>query len=342
METIERNPEKILLSDAAESFNNKDYIRAKKCIIQLLNINPGKGEYFSGLGIINKKIGRLKEAEENFLSAINKNPSLYEAYYNLGILYHENKIYESAVKYYTASLKINPNLHLAYYNLGNLYRELDQFSKASEFYKMAAAIKLDYPDAYYNLGVISEKLYDFNSALQYYKKTLLVDPGHVEAHWNKSLMHLLLGDFENGWKDYEWRVKRKEADTRYFPGPYLIDQDINGKTIFVYSEQGLGDVIQFSRYFPLLKKAGANIIFECNSSLYDLFKRVNYIDILFKEGNDNFQVEYDYQISVLSLPFFFKTKLNTIPDKIPYLFSDAALSEELKPVMRREKKLMPE
>ena len=142
----------------------------------------------------------------------------------------------------------------------------------------------------------------------------------MNAHWNKSLLLLTAGDLIDGFKEYEWRMKRKEFTKKDFACPALSDQDIFNKKVIVYSEQGLGDAIQFARYLPLLKSKGCVVTLECNDLLYKLFKPVHGIDELVSEDSAPLKSnKYDFNISLLSLPNYFKTTLKSIPANVPYI-----------------------
>ncbi len=77
-----------------------------------------------------------------------------------------------------------------------------------------------------------------------------------------------------------------------------------GKSIFIYGEQGLGDVIQFARFLPKVKELGFEIVFHCNENLKPLFDGKNYYD-KFQSG---VTAETDYYISLLSLPHILNLK----------------------------------
>ncbi len=86
---------------------------------------------------------------------------------------------------------------------------------------------------------------------------------------------------------------------------------LEGKSILIHAEQGLGDTIQFIRYIPLVAEAGGKVIFECNSKLIHLFSE--YKDIAHFAGKGESLPEFNVHIPLLSLPGIFETKLSTIP-----------------------------
>ena len=75
-----------------------------------------------------------------------------------------------------------------------------------------------------------------------------VDPQSASAHWNRALARLAAGDFERGWAEYEWRWRRPQTPPRPFRQPAWDGAPLEGRTILLWMEQGLGDMLQFIRY----------------------------------------------------------------------------------------------
>jgi hypothetical protein len=157
-----------------------------------------------------------------------------------------------------------------------------------------------------------------------------MSPDHVPARWNRSLLFLLDGNFETGWAEYEWRWKRPQSPKRIFrAGKEWSGQPLNGKTIFVYEEQGLGDTLQFARYLPLLRQLNGKVIFEVLPSMVRLFSVFEGVDRLWvgiRDKDTRATDCFDYHLSLMSLPKMFNTRLDSIPSKVPYLKADTRLT----------------
>lgn len=318
----------------------KEFFLAEVYLLKTIQVRSDIAGIFSLLGIVQKELGKFSEAEKSYLSAIQLDPNFCEAYYNLGVLHHQNKKLTRAVNLYKKAVELNDSLYLAYYNLGNAYRELGVFEEAEKHYLLSLKIKNDFADAYYNLGVIRELLFDHEQAIQHYNVALLLDKNHVSAHWNRSVILLLLQNYEEGFKEYEWRKKRKEYPQRKYSKPELTTQDVNGKIVFVYDDQGLGDTIQFSRYLIKLKELGAEVVFECDKNLIGLFSNFQAIDRLVERSTEREPaIEYNYHISLLSLPLFFTTTYQTIPVEDAYLTVNKRSNEKWKEIIDKNKKL---
>jgi hypothetical protein len=136
-------------------------------------------------------------------------------------------------------------------------------------------------------------------------------------------LRLLRGDFEGGWQDYEQRWAQPNVILRSFHEPRWDGSPLEGKSIFVYAEQGLGDTIQFIRYLPLIKERGGTVLFGSPPGLERLFSGIPGVDRLIAGGAA--VPPFDVQAPLLSLPGIFGTTLATIPAAVPYLRADPGL-----------------
>lgn len=146
-------------------------------------------------------------------------------------------------------------------------------------------------------------------------------PRDIRAQFNLGLIKLALGQFEEGWEHYEARLKIPGFDVHTgFPQPFWDGGDLSGMTLLVHAEQGLGDVIQFARYLPLLKGRAKRVLFAVPASLRTLFKDLAGVDeLLTGEGAPP---HFDCHCPLLSLPRLFRTRLDSIPADLPYLRAD--------------------
>jgi hypothetical protein len=151
-----------------------------------------------------------------------------------------------------------------------------------------------------------------------YDIALWLQPDSVSTHWNRSLAWLHAGDYERGWPEYEWRWKRKQTPPRIFSKPVWDGSPLEGRTILLHTEQGLGDMVQFVRYVAVVKARGGSVIVQCPGFLIPLFQRTPGIDRLVDESSP--LPEFDVYAPFMSLPGLTGTTLTTVPATVPYLF----------------------
>ncbi|HVS40370.1 MAG TPA: hypothetical protein VMS17_32735, partial [Gemmataceae bacterium] len=110
---------------------------------------------------------------------------------------------------------------------------------------------------------------------------------------------------------------------------------LQGRTILLHAEQGLGDTLQFIRYAPLVKAKGGHVVVQCQGSLIPLLSRCAGVDSLVPWGAK--PPPFDVYAALLSLPALLGTTLSNIPNEVPYLHADPALVEH----WRRQLAIVP-
>jgi hypothetical protein len=220
---------------------------------------------------------------------------------------------------YDKVIALKPGYAEAHNNRGIALRYLKRPEDALASHDRAIALKPDCAEAHYNRGLALQDLRHPEDALASYDKAIALKPDYADAYVSQSFCFLLMGRFEQGWRQYEWRKKQNKpiAARSYLQPLWLGEQNIEGKTLFIYWEQGLGDLIQFCRYAKLAADLGARVILEAPKSLMSLLATLSGVAQLIEVGSP--LPPFDYQIPLLSLPLAFKTTLSSIPATVPYL-----------------------
>jgi hypothetical protein len=126
-----------------------------------------------------------------------------------------------------------------------------------------------------------------------------------------------MGRFGEGWRDYESRWKTEAFQRRDFVQPlWMGTEPLDGRTILLHAEQGLGDTLQFVRYAPLLARSGAKVVLEVQPALLSLLSEIDGIAAI-PQGEK--LPPFDLHCPLMSLPLAFGTELDSIPAEIPYL-----------------------
>jgi hypothetical protein len=141
------------------------------------------------------------------------------------------------------------------------------------------------------------------------------------------------GDFARGWREYEWRWKRKELPPRVFTQPRWDGSSLRGRSILLCSEQGLGDTIQFVRYAAVLKEQGARVIVSCQKPLLGVLADCPGVDELCARTDE--PADFDVWSPLLSVPGLVGTTLETIPATVPYLFAQPERVEHWRRYLNR-------
>lgn len=290
---------------------------ASACFKRVLELRPGLAEAHNNLGVILRRQDKLEEAKARYELALAVRPDYADAYSNLGVLLRQMGIFDDSAKCLTKALSLRPNSAGVLDNLGNTLRDLGRLEESVACHERAIALLPDSVNAHNNLGYTRRKQGKLKEARESFKRARALDPASADVRWNLSLLDLLEGDFAEGWRGYEARRDRKESRPRSFAKPIWRGQPLKGARILLHSEQGFGDSIQFVRYLPMVQAAGGTVILNVPSSLRRLIEAMPGVSALTVEGDP--LPEFEWQCPLLSLPLAFKTAVDTIPSKVPYL-----------------------
>lgn len=263
--------------------------------------------------------GRAKGALVQFEKALALAPDMGEALLGRGVCLHELGSFTEALETYARLLAADPGQAVVWNNRGNTLLELCRYREAADSYRQALQLVPGLHDARVAMASCLQSLGHLDEAMAACDAVLAADPGHAEAHWNKSLLLLLRGDYSNGWREYEWRWRKRNftSPRRDFPQPRWQGEPASGKTILIHAEQGFGDTIQFCRYIPMVAAQGLRVLFECQPPLAELMRTLTGVSQVIPMGAP--LPEFDLQIPLMSLPLVFGTTLETIPAATPYL-----------------------
>jgi len=225
----------------------------------------------------------------------------------------------------------NPDLH---FDMGNVYLDLGDIEAVIQWYRRGVAHAPTELSRAQNLALLLHEQGRYEEALACYRDIIEGDPENAEAHFGAALLLLRAGNFEEGWREYEWRLKLKTWKSGYpwrLSKPRWYGEDFRDKTLLVHCEQGLGDCLQFARYLPMVKARGGTVVFEVPAALKRMFEGFPGVDKLRSLSMATAgKIDYDLHTPLLSLPGIFGTRAESIPCRVPYLSAEKALTAHWK------------
>ncbi len=307
--------------------NQQEFDSAISIINNGLEIFENDEQLFLTLAAYYEKTKNNPKAIETYTNLIKSNPYSFEASFNLGNIYKSFWQLDSAISCYLAALNISPNNQDALLNLGITYHSKIEFDSAIECFNKILELNPKNQDALNNLGGTYFEIGNYDLAIETYKKAITVNPNSPLEHFNLGICLLLIGDLKNGFKEYEWRKKLSEYK-REFSIKEWSGEPLYGQKIYVYAEQGIGDIFQFVRYLKVLKKLGGIITLECRKEVFNLMTNLNFIDFVVKRGTNIQESDYNFYSSLLSLPAILNSDLSNIPNTVPYLEPNPVLTKK--------------
>jgi len=330
---------------------------ALKAFDKAVQIRPDVAELRTRLANVLVLLQRRDHAILNYEHALKLNPRYWYAAYNYAVLLLQSERFEEALVKFNLCNELQPDHAGTLNGRGTALHKLNRFEEALSEHRQAQALDPTNADMCNDIGAALQKLgrqeeaigwFDqalyqqpnfvwalnnkalalseiqrFGEAFVLYDHVKRIDPENAETDWSIALLQLLNGDFEAGWRGREarWKIPSHPGTANYpkFPQPmWLGEENINGKTILVCADEGLGDTIQFVRYAPMLTALGARVILLPQESLYPLLSGLPGVSQCLPNLSGGLPT-FDLHCPITSLPLAFRTTLETIPASKSYL-----------------------
>jgi tetratricopeptide (TPR) repeat protein len=330
---------------------------AVNCYAEALRLKPDYAQAHTNLGAVLSRHGQLADAEPHFREVVRLEPQSWSAHANLcGLLLQQGRAAEAEPSGREA-VRLNPRAVEAWLHMGTLAATLDRPEEAEAHLRTALELDPSNLDGLHNLAIVLEKRFRFeeaerlldagleiapdNAKLQRARAILAADigqydvaerllrerieavPNDADAHLSLAFNLLLTGRFAEGWEEYDWRWRSADGAKQYrgLVGPQWQGEPLEGRTLLLHAEQGLGDTLHFARYLKLIEP-GARTILEVPEQLFRLAHGFDGVDQVLRGGEA--PPAFDMHCPLMSLPRIFQTRLETIPADIPYLSVDPA------------------
>jgi tetratricopeptide (TPR) repeat protein len=234
-----------------------------------------------------------------------------------------------ALPIFQQEVAARPDNTLARVNLATLLKERFDIDAAQEQLRTASAQAPRYPIVHNNLGLLLKEYQQWDEAEACFRRALSLDENYFGARWNLAMQRLLRGDFAEGWPLHEARwvgAPELRHQPNELPKPRWRGEPLVGRTLLVWGEQGVGDILQFVRYLPRLAEQvhaqGGRLLLSAGKPLHSLlnasFKGVLDAPVL----DDSLPLplaDYDCHCPLLSLPLHLGVGAGDLTVPVPYL-----------------------
>lgn len=286
-----------------------------------LKLNPRAANAARGRGLALFKLARFQDALACFDLVNEMQPDDVDVAHMRATCMVRLRRFDEALPEVRKVLASKPDHADALNNLGNIYQSRGLHEEALPCFDQALARRPDFIQAMNSKAFSLTELQQFDEALAIYERVSALAPDDATMRWNVGMIHLLHGDFEKGWirRDARWGAFSQQA--RNFTQPALRgDEPVEGKTVLLYTDEGLGDTLQYVRYASMLAARGARIILQVESSIRPLMSAVPGVSQCLSTVD---LPEFDLHCALSDLPLVFRTRLETIPSEVPYLQAPA-------------------
>ncbi len=291
---------------------------------RVLALEPRHARALAARGNALLALERYDDALSTYDLALESGAATGDLLCNRGTALHRLGRNEEALRCYDDALAADAGFGQAWGNRGNVLQELHRYDEALESLERALAIDARHPMYWFNRGNALYRMGRLDDALQAYDRTIELSPHYSDAHFARGSLLLSRGDFARGWDGYEWRLRdpKTRKSRRTFAQPaWTGAEPLDGKTILLHAEQGLGDTLQFCRYAALLAARRARVVLEVPPPLKALLASLRGPDLVHASGE--VLPPFDYHCALPSLPAAFRTDLASLPTHTPYLAADS-------------------
>ena len=288
--------------------------KAKEIYEHILKTNPNDYSVLQNYGPLLCQLKEFKLAKNVFEKSLKIKPKDPLLLYNYGKFYQDQKLFENAIKLYKKSQELHPQNNLSMYNIGNIYFSQNNLDLAISAYKECIKYNPKNFLALNNLANSYKNNGSFDEAVNSYKSSIQIKNDNPDVHVNYSTQLLMLENFKEGFREYEWRKKSKSFldyinyEKLNLKSKVWDGEQLQNKKLLVISEQGIGDLVQFTRYlYEIKRQYGSKIIIYLKSKKFSHFfdKKV------FKIISDGDSIpEHEYHIHLLSILEVFNKKNN--------------------------------
>ncbi len=290
---------------------------------QVLAQHPGHAETLNCYAALALEAGQRDQAVAMLEEAMRNEPQNVRVLVNLGSICLTAGRPEQAETVLRKALALNPDQPDATYHLGLVMEHSERREQALAFYHRTLELAPGHRAAHVNLGVLLKNQGQYDAAIEHFNAALAIDPQSRHARYNRGMARLAQGNFAEGFVDYEARLEFPEFGTLRRPEPEWDGRPLETQSLVIYGEQGIGDMIQFVRYLPLVQARCRNVTLEVPRMMLPVF-RASGIENLRQQAAPGQPLppeapRYDFQIPLLSLPRVLGTTLETIPGGVPYL-----------------------
>jgi len=327
---------------------------ALKAFEKAIALQPDCAEHWTGLGAVLVDLKRAEDALLSFRHALRLDPRHVNAENWCGLVLYRAERFAEALAHFDRSVALDPNqadaLHMralalqklgrleeaaadgftsraldpanadTHNNLGTVLHQLGRYDEALTCFERAIALRPRFALALNNKGHLLADLLRCEQALEAYGQARAIAPDDPITVWNMAMLHMVMGDFEAGWagREIRWKTGLGMADPNFAQPLWLGDRPIDGKTILLFADEGIGDSLQFARYVPMVAARGAKVILAVADPVRTLLARMPGIAACIPKSTVVLPA-FDVHCSTSSLPLAFGTTLATIPATVPYL-----------------------
>jgi Flp pilus assembly protein TadD len=292
-----------------------------------LELSPDYVDAHNNAGHSLEALDELEEAERHLRRALELAPDHVDAHCNLGVVLYKKDRFAEAATHLQRGLKARPDHAISWNYLGSIYKTWGRLDEALACMDKAVALDPSDYSASNNRASVLDELGRVEEALVEFARAAAMPTDNTMAEWNRAFLYLGQGILDRGWEAHELRLGLKGLVALRFPYPLWDGGPVDGKTVLISAEQGLGDEIMFASCVPDMLERAGHCIVECDPRLESLYRRS--FPGATTVGSPRMEVGWllnvpriDVTVPAGSLPRFLRPSIDSFPTRAAYLKAD--------------------
>ncbi|GLR79965.1 tetratricopeptide repeat protein (plasmid) [Azospirillum oryzae] len=228
----------------------------------------------AALALAGSRQRRCGDAEPAYRRYLMLEPADAEGWNAYGLALQAADRIGPAADAFARAARLDPQMTEAMTNLGTIRRLQGQAVASAELQRRALDLRPGYAAAHTNLALALQDLGDDAGAEREFTNALDADPAQALARFNRAILRLRQGRLAEGWEDYTVRFESGRLwPRRPFNIPEWEGDELAGRRLLLWAEQGLGDEFMFGSLLPEALSRFPDAIVECELRLVSLFQR---------------------------------------------------------------------
>ena len=293
-------------------------------------------EALINLGATEMLTGQIAEARSHLRQALAIDPNNPEILSNLGMTLILSGAAEEAIEVLQRAVQLEPKKLSAHASLAGALQKEGRRDDAIRHFRICTELAPRDPGQLYNLGTHLMGNGDIKDASVHLELALQLDPDHALTRNALGMLQLTQGDWAAGWANYLYRREVPDATVqrRKALGTLWNGEVLDGKSIYLWGDQGLGEHLLFSSLLPPLIDRAAKVAVECENRLLSLFQRsfpmVNFQSFEDAKASPNVSDSFDFYSCLSDIGPWLRPTPETAPTVAPYLVADERATQRLR------------
>jgi Flp pilus assembly protein TadD len=290
-----------------------------------VSLAPDDAEIAALHGVALRGVARLSDAQREFIRAIALDPERADSYTQLAQTYRMAGDRVQAAQAFLMAATLRTHDAIVWRDAAESLRLADRFDDGLRAAQHAATLAPNDASIANTTALLLHRSGQLGDALELCERARATDPDDVHLALTHGMLYRTLGRHDMGWALYERRLELPAFTQRPFAptSPRWDGARLDGRSILVRAEQGLGDQLHFGRWVTLLRARGAaQVIVQCATPLVRLLRTLPGVDTVV--ASDRPAPPHAVHVDCCSLPHLLRTGDEMFGTLVPYLHPSRA------------------